>query len=229
MKKLRNFFREIKSEWKSRYNTAMCKDEKIYEVELWGIEGEGINTDEYRSWEVIKELYQDILIDDDNWHFFYENYYNIIRCSASFYPRVIQRLIALGIYYKEKGEWVDGQRSTRKHQKIFQQMFHCFTLLALKEYDSGEIAGIYDRVSHCFLNHQFFVLEDVRKEQGRHWEAHIMTTTATYRADHSAYLYYKGYDPSKSIKIDVSEKPLLDQIKEGSFERITEKIKEESE
>jgi len=207
LKKIRSFFNKEKD------------NNKILEVELWGLGTEGINCDEYQAWEIIKEIYNDILYEDENWHFFYENYYNIIRCSAKFYPKVIRRLQDLGIYYKENGEWIDGQRSTRKYQKVFQGLFHYFTLMALQEYDSDEISGIYDRVSHCFLNHQFFILEDFRLKHGRQWEAYIMNHATICRADHSSYLNAKGYDPSQSLKIDTSEVSLLNQIEEGSFKR----------
>lgn len=215
MKKLRNFFREKKIEFNKRYNAALSKDEKIYEVRLWGIEGESFNSDESNAWRVIKEIHQEILFDDENWHFFYENWYNIIRCSACFYPKLIEKLDSLDIYYIEMGEWVDEQLSTREHQKIYQGMFHCFTLMALKEYDSKDINDIYDRVSHCFFNHQFYVLEDVRKEYGKHWEAHLMSETMINRADYTSYCASKGIDASKSNVVDTSKVPLKEQVQKA--------------
>jgi len=215
LKKIRSFFKKEHA------------DDEILEVELWTLGTEGINQDEWQAWQIIKEIYEDILIDDENWHFFYENYYNIIRCSAKFYPKVIKRLQDLGIYYKEKGKWIDGQQATRKHQKIFQGLFHYFTLMALRDYDFEEITGIYDRISHCFLNHQYFVLEEFRSKYGHQWESYIMSHAAISRADYSAYSYYSGSDPSKSFKIDTSEKPILDQINDGSFIRKTSCEEEE--
>jgi hypothetical protein len=214
LKKLRNLFKKEHA------------DDEILELELWSYGNEGINYDEHKAWEIIKEIYHDILYKDDSWHFFYENYYNIIRCSAKFYPKVIRRLQDLGVYYKEKGKWVDGQYFTRRHQEIFKGLFHYFTLMALKEYDCEEITGIYDRLSHCFINHQYYVLEDFRLKYGHQWEAYIMNNASIARADHSAHLYYRGNDPSRSFKIDISEKSLLEQIEENLFLR---KIEEKDE
>ena len=124
-----------------------------------------------------------------------------------------------GIYYKEKGKWVDGQYYTRRYQTIFKGLFHYFTLMALREYDNEEISGIYDRLSHCFINHQYYVLKEFREKYGHQWEAYIMNHAAIARADHNAHLYYTGNDPSKSFKIDISEKSLLEQIEEHRFIR----------
>jgi len=207
LKKLRNLFKKEHA------------DDEILEVELWSYGDKGINYDEYKAWEIIKEIYNDILYKDDQWHFFYEDYYNIIRCSAKFYPKVIRRLQDLGVYYKEKGKWIDGQYYTRRYQNIFQGLFHGFTLIALREYDSDEISGIYDRVAHCFFNHQYYILEDFRKKHGNQWEAYIMNHTAIMRADYGGYLRAHGKDNSQSFKIDTSEKPLIEQIKESTFIR----------
>jgi len=186
------------------------KDGLLLEVELWEYEGEGINHDEPRAWELIKEIYNEILYADDEWHFFYENFYNIIRCSKKFYPKLIRKLDKLDVVYKEKGEWVDEQPSTRKHQKIFQKMFNTFTVMALKEYDPSEIKTLYDRVSHCFLNHQYYVLEEYREFNGRQWESRLVNEYAFNRANHSDMLYRNWIDSSKSNL--ESKQEILDKI-----------------
>jgi len=212
MKKLRNFFNEAKNKWKNSFNKTNFVNDKIYEVRLWGIDGKSFNEDEQRAWEIIKEIHQEVLFDDNNWHFFYENWYNIIRCSAKFYSKLIEKLDSLGVYYKEHGEWIDEQESTRKHQKIFQGVFHYFTLMALEEYDSKDIDGIYDRVSHCFFNHQFYVLEDIRKENGVQWEANLMSKAVIERAGYSSYCYSKGINPSKSNTFNTYETTLIEHV-----------------
>ncbi len=208
MKKLRYFF-----------NKVLNKEEKIMEVELWCIGEEGINFDEKRAWEIIKEIHIEVLIDDNNWHFFYENLYNIIRCSESFYPKVIEKLKQLGVYYRERGEWVDEQEATRKYQHIYKGLFHYFTLMALEEYDYNEIHWIYDRVSHCFLNHQFYVLEDYRKKCGKQWEANIMASVLIDRSSYTGMLHEKGHEAHKSTIYDTAEKSFREQIKEKFEEK----------
>jgi len=218
MKKLRYFFNEIRNEWKNRHKKTTSDDERIMEVELWCVGEEGINFDEKRAWEIIKEIYTEVLKDDDNWHFFYENNYNIVRCSESFYLEVIKKLKGLDIYYREKGEWVDEQIATRKYQHIYKGLFHYFTLMALEEYDEDDIGMIYDRVSHCFLNHQFYVLEDYKNRYGKHWEANIMSNALIGRSAYTGMLYEKGIEAHKSNIYDTSEKSFREQIKEN-FER----------
>jgi hypothetical protein len=185
LKKVRSFFNKE-------------ADKTLMEVEIWEYEGEGINHDEDRAWALIKELYNDILYKDDQWHFFYENFYNIIRCSKKFYPKVIKRLKKLDIVYKEKGEWVDEQRATRKYQDIFQPMFHSFTMMALKQYHHSMVGLLYDRVSHCFLNHQYYVLDEYREFHGRQWESRLVNEAAMGRAQYSDRLYKNWIDTSKS-------------------------------
>ena len=197
LKKIRSFFNKN-------------ADKTLMEVEIWEYEGEGINHNEERAWELIKELYNDILYEDDQWHFFYENFYNIIRCSKKFYPKVIKRLKKLDIVYKEKGEWVDEQPSTRRYQDVFQTMFHSFTMIALKQYHYSMAGLLYDRVSHCFLNHQYYVLDEYRDFHGRQWESRLVNEVAMGRARHSDSLYKNWIDASKSNL--ESKKEILERI-----------------
>lgn len=203
MKKMRSFFNEIRHEWR-----RFTGREDIMEVELWSWgEEEGINNDEDRAWELIKHLYQKILINDESWHFFYENSYNIIRCSDRFFQRVLDELDMFGVVYKVKGEWIDGSTTVEAHKKVYRGLFHYFTLMALEEYDDGNIYHIYDRMSHCFLNHQWYVLKEFRERQGKQWEALLMSKMSVWRADYAGYLYAHGVDASKSNfdKVEESE------------------------
>lgn len=210
MKKMRSFFNEIRHEWR-----RFTGRENIMEVELWTWdEEEGINNDEDRAWKLVKHLYKKILINDKNWHFFYENHYNIIRCSERFFQPVLDELEMLGVGYKDKGEWIDGSKTVEKHKKIYQGLFHYFTLMALEGYDSKDISQIYDRVSHCFLNHQFYTLKEFREEQGRQWEAKLMSTVAVYRAEHSGYLNAHGIDASKSNPDKVKSEEVEEEVEE---------------
>ena len=195
MKKLRDFFRD-----RIKIGITRADDNEIMEVELWKVEDEDINSDEERAWEIIKEIHQDVLFDDNNWHFFYENFYNIIRCSKRFYPKLIKKLKKLDIKYEEKGEWIDGSITVERYKPIYQELFHSFTMLALREYNCHDIDTIYDRISHCFFNHQFYVLEQLRNAFGRQWESHLMGRAAIYRAEHTGILLKNGVDASMSNK-----------------------------
>jgi len=196
-------------------NAVRGKEEKILEVELWGWgPHKGINEDEENAWALIKYLHKHVLYNDDRWHFFYENFYNIIRCSESFYPEVIKELDAFGVYYKEKGEWIDGSKTVKKYQSIYEALFHNFTLMALQEYEYDEIHSIYDRLSHCFLNHQFYALEGFREKYGRQWEASIMNESAMYRSEYTGMMVRDGVNASKSSSINTEYRTIPEQVEE---------------
>lgn len=204
-------------------NAVRGKEEKIMEVELWGWgDNEGINEDEEKAWALIKFLHHNILINDDRWHFFYENFYNIIRCSESFYPEVIKELDTFGVYYKEKGEWIDDSETVQKYKRIYEGLFHNFSLMALQGYDGNEIYNIYDRLSHCFLNHQFYMLKGHREKYGRQWEATIMNYTAMHRAEYTGMMIRDGINADKSSSINTEYRTIPEQVKERE-RRIAEK------
>ncbi len=199
--------------WRKLIYAIKGKDEKMLEVELWGLnELVGINEDEETAWELIKYLYNHILINDEHWHFFYENFYNIIRCSESFYPEVIKELDALGVCYKEKGEWIDSSQTVKKYHNIYRDLFHNFSLIAVQEYDADEIHSIYDRLSHCFLNHQFYVLEEYRAMHGRQWEAALMNRSAMYRSEYTGMLLKNGIEAHKSNSINTDTHTISEQV-----------------
>jgi len=217
MKKLRNFFGKVKKGWK---NKDLVIDEKIYEIELWTWDKEEgqpyINYDEDKAWGLIKHLYFHVLRFDRHWHFFYENHYNVIRCSESVYSRVIAELDIMKIGYVEKGEWIDGSATVYKYQDIFKELFHNFSLMAMQEYDENELYKIYDRLTHCFLNHQFYVLKSFREKVGRQWEAFVMSYNTIYRAEFGGLLIANNLDNSKSSP------PSWDKSKDKEEENIEE-------
>lgn len=216
-------FSNVAAKGRKLVYAVIGKEEKILEVELWGWgDHEGINEDEVKAWALIKYLYRTVLINDEHWHFFYENFYNIIRCSESFYPEVIKELDVFGVCYKEKGEWIDGSETVQKYLPIYKGLFHNFSLMALQGYDGNEIYNIYDRVSHCFLNHQFYMLKGHREKYGRQWEASIMNYTAMYRAEYTGMMFRDGINADKSSSINTEYKTISEQVKERE-RRIAEK------
>jgi hypothetical protein len=149
------------------------KNSKVWEIRLYKIEGIPINRHESVAWGVITDLHELVFKDDPNWHFFWEGWYNIIRFSKVFRDEVKEYLDENEIEYVEEGFWVDGQRMTRLYQDLYKPMFHSFSELAIR--DKGEnIRENLDRVIHCFLNHQFFVVRDIRESQGGAWEPNLI-------------------------------------------------------
>lgn len=114
---------------------------------------------------------------------FFEGYYFIVRCSASFYDDVLRYLDTNDITYKEKGLWIDEQSTTRRNQDLYQLMFHAFSELAMRN-EAKNITFNLDRVVHCFLNHQFLALHEsgVIEKYGVAWEPSLISQNLINRA-----------------------------------------------
>lgn len=104
-----------------------------------------------KNHKTLKEFYDKILKHDDYWHFFYEGKYSLLRISNIFTGDVRKFLNDKGIQYEHKGKWKEPWHITQKHQGLFQQMFHAFSVLCM-EMTEKEFPEILDRVTHCFLN-----------------------------------------------------------------------------
>ncbi len=157
------------------------KRSKVWEIHLSEFGGIPINRHESVAWGVITDLHELVFKKDPNWHFFYEGWYNIIRFSKMFREDVIVYLDENDITYEEKGVWIDGQLITNKYQHLYQPMFHSFSELAIQ--DQGKnIRTALDRVVHCFLNHQFFVLREFREKHGGAWEPVLISDNLVNRS-----------------------------------------------
>ena len=201
---------------------------KLFEVELHLLNDKPINDNENAAWEIIKGAYYNILFNDPHWHFFWEGKFNLIRCSKEFYDKVIEYLDECGVTYIEKGEWrVDGSDTVNYYKVIYTPLFHQFSMMALEEYDCGEITNIFDRVAHCFLNHQYFTLKNYRKvlPLPELWEAKIIHENGMYRANYIGYCvgvnkvmnYYK-------TKKQINEEEPQEEEKLNFIQRIVKKI-----
>lgn len=182
---------------------------KLYEFELHLLNDHPINENEDASWEIIKGAYYNILFDDPHWHFFWEDKYNIIRCSYEFYDELEEYLIECGVTYIERGKWeVDGSRTVNRYKLIYTALFHQFSMMALEEYNCIETAEIFDRVAHCFLNHQYFTLKNYREglPVPELWEPKIIGENSMYRSKYIGYCigvnkvveYYKKKDKEEA-------------------------------
>lgn len=159
------------------------------------------NEDLDKAWAKINALYDKVLHKDQNWHFFYEGEYSIIRCSQEFEEKVIEFFEEFDIQYEFNGLWIDGSSVVCKYRKIFQPMLHCFSELAISM-DEVDLLDVADRVTHCFFNHAYYMAKDHR-EPFKHpdivdptlWEAEMMARLSVYRAH-----YIGKYTMEKYIK-----------------------------
>ena len=128
-----------------------------------------------RQWEILVGLYKEILHKDPNWHFFYEIFFNIIRCSKKFEKDVLTYLSENGTsIYEDKGPWIDNQPITKKYQKHFKAIFHAnsemIMAMALAKDQSKtweEIYLIADRLAHCFILNCDYIADNWKREAKR--------------------------------------------------------------
>lgn len=172
----------------------------LKEFNLKEINGKPINENKNAAWEIIEGAYCVVLEKDPKWHFFYEDSYNIVRCSHEFEDDLKAYFDDCGIKYSEKGVWVDGQSMTYKYQHIFCPMFHTFSMMAINGYHSSEIRTIFDRVYHCFFNHQFLHLTSQYGELGTLWEAQLLANAAIGRAHFTGSLSSNIYHRDEKKK-----------------------------
>jgi len=176
---------EIESE--EQLTTERLPEVGLKEVWLLELNGKPINENQNAAWEIIKGAYCEVLRNDSEWHFFYEDIYNIIRCLPEFYDELLDYLDECGVLYSQRGVWIDGQPTTLRHQHIFQPMFHTFSLMALEEYNWWTIPNVFDRVAHCFLNHQYLILGNYVRTRAcpALWESFLIQEIAMYRAHYT--------------------------------------------
>ena len=77
------------------------------------------NEDMDTAWRHLTQISNKVLRNDKRWHFFYENYYSIIRCSLRYQKLLRLYLIANSIDYIYRGPWVDGSKYVEAHKKSF--------------------------------------------------------------------------------------------------------------
>lgn len=159
----------------------------LMEVELHKLNDNPINHNEDAAWEIIKGAFHNFLFNDPYWHFFYEDKYNLIRCSQEFYDELVEYLKETGVEYAEKGEWIDGSQTVEGYKMFYMHLFHQFSMMALEEYHTSEIGSIFDRLAHCFLNHQYFALKRYREIYAvpSLWESELIFKNAMYRAHYT--------------------------------------------
>jgi len=129
--------------------------------------------------DILKKLYQKHLIKDNKWHFFWEGDYTLIRCQEVMASKVMRFLRFYKVRSKNEGEWIDNINITLKYQNQFQDIFHGFSIIAMKCTDE-EIDMLLDRMVHCFLNN----VTTVERRDGDYifWEPMKIITNAVQRA-----------------------------------------------
>jgi len=167
---------------------------------------------------LLKELHFCVLNEDDNWHFFLEGQYNLLRFSARFRDRVEEVLKMNEVIFVRENVndrmsarvWVDEQEATRAHQKHFMKIFHEYSVMAItiENYTTHKLTLLADRVIHCFFNHQFVNFQK-ELDKNCNLEGDITAHLASERAFYTGTLvaYKKAYAQAKEdVKKEYEER-----------------------
>jgi len=172
------------------------KDDCVIEFWLDGFNGEGLDV----AFLHIVKIYDTILCNDTQWHYFYEDSYSLIRCSYKYVYKVKKYLDDNNIKYKwPVKNWVESTYMTMEYQDIYKEIFHNLSILIIQMFKKGdgahlELAG--DRIIHPFFNHALYLAEmDGQLEPYREnglaadlWEGTKMSNLSNYRSYHIGLL-----------------------------------------
>lgn len=138
------------------------------------------------AWGLLRRLYKKILHADPFWHFFYEGSFTVIRFSEKNSEQVLKFLKKNRVEFTNPLQWKDNQEITAKYQRIFTYIFHGFSVLAM-ESKKSDIRDIADRNIHCYLDMEWYKLENYRKQYPAvFWEGNILTELALSRVAYNA-------------------------------------------
>lgn len=123
----------------------------------------GLNSleEHHRFWGILLSMYDEFLIRDRSWHFFYEGDYNHIRCNSKYMEKVSLILTSNNFKISTPVVWLDGSDYVECYKEEFIDLFHSFSVLAVKMYLSGknskeDMVNTLDRIYHCSANHMFY-------------------------------------------------------------------------
>jgi len=161
------------------------------EIKICSFEGESFNKNENRAWSFIKDVYFDVLKQDKQWHFFYEDYYTVFRFSNEFKNEFVEYLSQRKVVYSEPIEWIDSSKIVEKYKEEYTQLFHIFSMFAIFV-PVEEANQVFDRIAHPYWNHSWYKMKDFRNSinthrLNSHWEEILIAKNAINRA------YYNGY------------------------------------
>lgn len=103
---------------------------------------------------LIKDLYQEILIEDPYWHFFYEmEMGDFLRIHDAYREEVEDFLRQYSVEFEVTGEWVETMEFVQRNMKYFREVFHMNSVFAVtysddKEYLEKMLTYWIDRYSH---------------------------------------------------------------------------------
>jgi len=162
---------------------------KIVEFKLEGINGDEQEVAMQEAFDVLFTIYQSVLKEDKDWHFFYEGTYSFLRCGIDYKNNVKRWLDEHNVKYNQPiKEWKEPYDLTNKMQNQFSLVFHSLSVLVMELYFQNTqitedlICYSADRVIHPFLNMATYLQYFKDNIVLPNWEANIMADLAIFRA-----------------------------------------------
>lgn len=129
---------------------------------------------------LISLLYKRFLVDDKVWHFFYEDFYMLLRLERR-NEGVEGCLRKKGIKF-DFVKYEDPHSMVRKYQEVFIPIFHGYAMLAMRS-KKKEVYEVAERVVHCYANICSALLSIP--------ESRLISWVALHRAQNEGYVYAK--------------------------------------
>ena len=108
---------------------------------------------------MVRRIYELVLAKDENWHFFNEYDKVVIRYTKEFYEKLYISMKTIANEFTENthieysfADYEENVEATQKYLGSFIQIFHGFSMLAINIKHEEDLAGVTDRVLHCWLN-----------------------------------------------------------------------------
>lgn len=171
-------------------------------------------------WEEFIKIYDEFLIKDELFHFFYEGPYITLRCSYAVGDRLVTEMLNntnLGgtkRYFRDtkfylvswNNGWYESSDIVREFPEYFTKFFHMnseFAIDYFKEYGYYNRGDYYlqylgDRVIHCFFNTlQYLMLDDIKLAEKLGmpisvWESRIMKEMAHGRSFYAGMIHQQN-------------------------------------
>ncbi len=97
----------------------------------------------------MRDLYKRFLTEDKDWHFFYEDTYMLLRLKKR--SRLVEGYLDSKNVLYTRLVWTDAHPQVRKHQDLFKEIFHAYSVLAMTA-NKKDFPRYLNRVIHCFCN-----------------------------------------------------------------------------
>lgn len=136
----------------------------------------------------MRDLYRKFLTEDKDWHFFYEDIYMLLRLKER--SRSVEKYLESKKILYTRSVWTDAHAQVRKYQDLFKEIFHAYSVLAMK-ITKKEHRGCLNRVIHCFCNMNWGVQKRIGTDEVTAVAGHLFNAAYNQGVYAEQYRAYK--------------------------------------